>query len=136
LPVLTLFPGLRLGDDLLLQRYLGRRDLSKQILAAADSAGGLPVVADKRDVLADLFHALGARPVPVFAVPPLAKPAHYYEQMHALPSDRTGPVLLVTAIPPACAGKPVKTFDLSGGAYARDALAAYVVDAGCLHARP
>jgi 4-amino-4-deoxy-L-arabinose transferase-like glycosyltransferase len=139
LPVLTLFPNLTLGrDEPLLARYLGQAALSRQIITLAQAEGGLPIVAERRDVLADLFYT-GRDPGPaVYAPAPKGRPANHYEQAHPLPPTLTGPVLLVTETQPMCEGQPVPVlarFDLAGGTYAGLPLAAYRLDAGCLHAR-
>ncbi|MCA3444456.1 MAG: glycosyltransferase family 39 protein [Rhodobacter sp.] len=138
LPVLTLFPALTLGrDEPLLARYLGQAALSRQIIGLAQAEGGLPIVADRRDVLADLFHTGQGAGVTVYAPRPAGRPANHYEQAHPLPTALTGPILMVTERPPVCRGtpaRPVATFDLAGGSYADLPLAGYVIDAECLHA--
>lgn len=138
LPVLTLMPRLALGEGEvpLLARHIGRVDLSKQILSAAEVAQ-VPVVADRRDVLADLFYVGRQAEVAIYAVPPRGRPMNHYEQVHPLPAGVTGLVLLVTEVPPLCDGAAVAprvTFDTAGGAYRKVALAGYIVPAGCLHA--
>ncbi|MFN7598981.1 MAG: hypothetical protein ACK5PT_20060, partial [Cereibacter sp.] len=137
-PVLTLFPGLTLGrEEPLLARYLGQAALSRQIIDLAQAEGGLPVVADRRDVLADLFYTGQGAGIAVYAPRPVGRPASHYEQAYPLPADLTGPILLVTERPPVCHGAPARmigTFDLAGGTYAGLPLAAYRMDAGCLDA--
>lgn len=135
LPLLTLFPTLSFGNGPLLQRWLGQASLSAQIAAAAEAAGGLPVVADRRDVLADLFY----RGIPAFAAPPQGRPQTYYELRHALPKGTAGQVLWISGTAPVCDGKPVvplRRFDLAGGTYAGDGIAAYLIPADCAHDRP
>ena len=135
LPVLTLMPGLTFGrDEPLLARYIGQADLSRQIIAQAEFSG-LPVVADRRDVLADLFYTGASSEVRVYAPRPTGRPRNHYEQTHPLPAGATGRVLLVTAVPPVCDGKnvpPTAQFDTEGGTYAGQHLAGYIVDARCL----
>lgn len=134
LPLLTLFPGLSLGDRPLLQRYLGQGALSAQIIQEAKAAGGVPIVADRRDVLADLFY----RGALAFSAPPKGRAEHYYALRHALPADATGPVLWVSGSVPVCDGQPVtpqRVFDVEGGTYAGDGIAAYVITAGCANAQ-
>jgi hypothetical protein len=135
LPLLTLFPGLSVGDRPLLQRYLGQSALSAQIAAAARDAGGLTVVAERRDILADLFY----RGIPAYAAPPKGRPSHYYALRHALPQAASGPVLWVSLRAPLCDGGavlPHRLFDLAGGAYAGQGIAAYVILAECARAQP
>lgn len=137
LPVLTLMPTLALdGQPPLLARYLGRVDLSRQILSVAEVAH-VPVVADRRDVLADLFYVARKVDVDIYSVPPEGRPMHHYQQTRALPAGLTGPVMLVTEVQPVCSGvavTPEVTFDTAGGAYRRVVLAGYIVRADCLHA--
>jgi 4-amino-4-deoxy-L-arabinose transferase-like glycosyltransferase len=138
LPVLTLFPALTLGrDEPLLARYLGQAALSRQIIDLARAEGGLPIVADRRDVLADLFYTGQGAGLQIYALRPAGRPENHYQQAYPLPDTLSGPVLLVTEVPPVCAGVPVPpapSFDLAGGSYAKRPLAGYVTDAECLHA--
>jgi len=138
LPMLTLFPALTLGrDEPLLARYLGQAALSRQIIDLARAEGGLPIVADRRDVLADLFYTGQGAGLQVYAPPPAGRPTDHFQQDYPLPDTLSGPVLLVTEVPPVCAGVPVPPappFDLSGGSYAKVPLAGYMIDAECLHA--
>lgn len=135
LPLLTLMPDARFGRDVpLLERYLGRADLSRQIIAAAQARGGLTVVSDDRDVLADLFYT-GAGSGMTFRAPPAkGRPANHYAQTYPLPADTTGPVLMVTAQPYACALPLIEMVPLQllGGAYARRGMQAFVMEAACL----
>ncbi len=137
-PVLTLMPEVTLGRDApVLERYLGRAALSEAVLAASRAAGGVPVVADKRDVLADLFYTGRDAGIAIYAQRPVGRPANHYEQTYPMPMGLRGQVLLVTATPPTCEwGKVVLQPDLSGGTYAGDGLVGYLVDAGCLDATP
>jgi 4-amino-4-deoxy-L-arabinose transferase-like glycosyltransferase len=138
LPVLTLFPALTLGrDEPLLARYLGQAALSRQIIDLARAEGGLPIVADRRDVLADLFYTGKGAGLQIYTPRPTGRPASHYQQAYPLPVQLSGPVLLVTEVPPVCAGVTVPAappFDLAGGGYADLPLAGYVIDAECLHA--
>ncbi len=132
LPVITLIPGLTLGQDRpILQRYLGRAALSAQIIALAK---GAPIVSDDRDILADLFYAARDSEVQVFARPPEGRPMHHYELSYALPASQNGEVFLVTSGPaPRCEANltaiPLQT---AGGAYARVVLNGYFLPADCL----
>jgi hypothetical protein len=137
LPILTVFPDLHLGrDQPIAARYLGRVDLSQQILARA-KAEGLPVIADRRDVLADLFYTGRDSGVKVFAVPPRGRPMNHYEQSYPMPVDVQGAVLYVGTNAPACEGVAVlgDPLDVAGGGYADTPLFVFKVDAECLDAR-
>lgn len=118
----------------LLARYLGRADLSRQIMAATEEQGLTTVVAANRDILADLFYTGRASGLAFAAPAPEGRPQSYYEQTHALGGGPM-PVLLVAAAPPACAAEPpVAVFDTRGGAYAGWALSAWRVSADCANA--
>ncbi|MCO6384086.1 glycosyltransferase family 39 protein [Oceanicola sp. 502str15] len=106
-------PVLRLGDGpLLMERYLGRIAMSATIAARAEAEGVTVVVADDRDVLADLFYRIRGRSVAgkimgleAYARPERGRPPNHYVQSHAF-AGSPGDVLYVSrsAAPPACEG--------------------------------
>ena len=128
--VLTLFPTAGPEGNPLLQRYLGRADLSRQIIAAAD---GLPIVADRRDVLADLFYTGRGQGLVIYARPYAGRPRHFYEQTRPMPGDLRMDVLLVSSDPGTCATAPGQALVTDGGAYAGQGLMMWHVRAECLH---
>ncbi len=135
LPLLVLFPTLSLnGKTLLLDRQLGRATVSQQLIALSNAAGGVPILAERRDVLADLFYTGRDSGLMFYAPRPKGRPANHYEQRYPLPVDFGGPVLLVTANPPACAPAAMG-LDPKGGAYRDWGLAAYLISAECALAR-
>lgn len=118
----------------LLARYLGRADLSRQIIAAAEAHGLPTVVAANRDILADLFHTGRASGLAFAAPAPEGRPRNYYEQTYPL-GPGAMPVLLVATAAPGCATEPpVVVFDTRGGAYAGWALSGWRVSADCANA--
>ncbi len=136
-PVLTAFaPVLSFGGaHPLLSRYLGRADMSRTIIATAAAQGLATVVSADRDILADLFYTGRESGLAFRAPPPAGRPRNFYEQVHALGPNDTGPVLAVMQSPPTCGGRnaiPVATFDTRGGAYARRSYAAYVIEVSCV----
>jgi hypothetical protein len=136
-PVLTATaPAPVIGDNPpLLQRYLGRADLSRQIIALARKEGAGTVLATDRDILADLFHTGRDAGLTFVAPAREGRPRNYYEQVHALPDSLSGPVLAIMAAAPACNGtraEPVARFDTSGGAHAGRDFAAYLLEADCV----
>lgn len=137
LPVLTVLPGLTFGGpEPLLARWLGRGEMSVQILTIARAQGDLPVVAERRDILADLFYTGRDAGIAVYAAPPRGRPGNHYAQTRALPASVTGPVIFVSETPPVCPDHKVDVLgplDGSGGAYAKVPLGAYRIDAECLH---
>jgi 4-amino-4-deoxy-L-arabinose transferase-like glycosyltransferase len=103
LPVLTLVPDITVQGRPILARYIGRSDLSQEILALARAGGGLPVVTPNRDILADLFYAdRHWHSVPIYA-PPIAQPRNFYEQVHGLQPDTAKEVLYIGRLPAGCA---------------------------------
>lgn len=134
LPLLTLFPAITIaGSDPLLDRWTGQAAMSRQIIDMAIDNDGLPVVAERRDVLADLFFTGAQSNLQFYAVPPRGRPMNHYEQTHPLPPDLTGKVLYIATTPPACAHDRLE-LDAGTGAYARAGLQAFVTDAACFHA--
>jgi 4-amino-4-deoxy-L-arabinose transferase-like glycosyltransferase len=135
LPLLTLMPEARFGRaSPVLDRYLGRADLSRQLIAAARAQGNLPIVADSRDVLADLFYTGAGVGIAFHAPPQTGRPMNHYAQTYALPRDATGPVLYVTRKAFSCDQPMIAqiALDTANGAYAKDGLQAYVMEASCL----
>jgi hypothetical protein len=133
LPVLTTMPTLTFGGDRpVLARYLGQDELSHQIIAASEARGNLPIVADRRDVLADLFRTGWDAGIAIYARRPEGRPMNHYEAVSPLPPGATGPVLFVSARGTACPAAETLALDRTGGVYEETPLAAHVVDAACL----
>lgn len=137
LPVLTILaPWPVVKGEPLLARYLGQAALSDAIIAAAQEAGVTTIAATDRGVLADLFYT-GRDSGIAFVVPQVAgRPGSFYEQTYPLPAGAEQ-VLYVAETAPICGGKAVEprlTFDTVGGAYAKQAFAAYLVEGDCLNA--
>ena len=134
LPLLVIFPTIKLYGIPILARQLGRADLSHQIIALSRAAGEVPIYADNRDVLADLFYTGRDAGLTIYAPRPAGRPKNHYEQRYPLPTSFAGLLLVVSATIPDCpqtaAAIPLQTKD---GAYTGDGLAAYLVDAGCLN---
>ena len=87
-----------------MDRYTGRTALSRAILDAARAEGLGTVVADDRDVLADLFHTGRDDPIRVRAAPHEGRPPHHYAM--AYPFERDRPALYVGGeAPPALRGR-------------------------------
>jgi hypothetical protein len=119
-----------------LERYLGRSAMSREILALAEAHGGTVVVLD-RDVLADLFHTGRDSGVAIWALPEAGRPSNHYVQTLSFPPVDEGRVLLVTrrdAPPAACraTAEAVATLAPESGAYRDRPQQAWLVDAPCL----
>jgi lipid A galacturonosyltransferase RgtD len=119
-----------------LARYLGRSDLSWNIATAAGRAGTAIIVADNRDILADLFYTLRDEPFTIRARSNGDFPNNYYEQEYPLTSasgDET--VLYVTEGNVSCHGTmvdPVQDLTSTTGYLAGRKIKAYVLPASCL----
>lgn len=134
LPLLTLVPAITIaGSNPLLDRWTGQAAMSRQIIDLALANDGVPIVADRRDILADLFFTGAQSNLRTYAVPPTGRPMNHYEQSHALPPDVTGQVLFIGKRPD-CPAERLE-LDAGTGAYAFAGLQAFVVDAGCFHAQ-
>jgi 4-amino-4-deoxy-L-arabinose transferase-like glycosyltransferase len=137
LPVLTITaPAPDWNGAPLLKRYLGRAELSRQIIATARAEGVAAVYVGDRDILADLFYTGADSGLAFHAPRPIGRPRNYYEQMFALP-PAPPPALYILSDAPVCGGAPVAPvaeFDTTGGAYAGRRLAAWRLPEGCADA--
>jgi hypothetical protein len=114
----------------LLARYLGRHDLSQQILDEAQRLGVQGVVATERDILADLYYVGRDAGLNIYAPQPSGRPDNYYEQNFPLPLGH-GEVMLVGKSAPDCAGSPVARLKTKGGAYHGRKLSVWLLPEGC-----
>ena len=134
LPLLTIFTSIEWQGAPLIERQLGRAAMSRQIIAIAHAQGDLPILADDRDVLADLFYTGQSEGLIYHAPRPRGRAQNHYEQRYPLPKGLTGPLLWISKTAPTCA---IKTYPLdpTGGAYRKYGLAAYLVPAECANAQ-
>lgn len=97
-PLITVFPdAVRLPNGKsVLERHLGRSEISLWAGEAARKAGLSVIVTDNRDMVADLFHTLRTERFKLYARAPIGFPGSYYEQRFALPSDLGGDVAYLT----------------------------------------
>jgi 4-amino-4-deoxy-L-arabinose transferase-like glycosyltransferase len=94
------------NGDAAMMRNLGRAEVSRAVADLAEATDQAVIVADNRDILADLFYTLRDAKFALYARPPAAFPKNYYEQTLALPPGLTGPVLFVTLAPFGCTAEP------------------------------
>jgi 4-amino-4-deoxy-L-arabinose transferase-like glycosyltransferase len=141
LPILTIFANdLKLPNgDLLMKRYVGRSAISLQIADIAAKVHSDVIVADNRDILADLFYTLKGKPYRVYARNFGGFPKSYYEQMFSLPLDTTANVLYVATSPFDCtngSAELVSTWKPDFGYMKDKELYAYSVSPSCLAPTP
>ncbi|WP_321381922.1 glycosyltransferase family 39 protein [Rhizobium sp.] len=124
------------GGKPVLSRYLGRADMSWNIAATAGRAGTATIVAESRDILADLFYTLRDEPFTIRARSNGDFPNNYYEQEFALTSaSGDEPVLYITGNNVSCNGTmvdPVADLTPRSGYLKGTKVKAYVVPASCL----
>jgi len=134
--LMTLFPVASvLGYGNLMNRYVGLRAMSDELLELSASHGNVPIYTRTRDVISGLFYEAHDASVPYYAPRRSGRPLTHYEQRYPLPADITGPILAVLRDPPPCPdlAPPVPVGRVGGYLSGRD-LEAYLVDAACLSA--
>lgn len=138
IPALTvLAPWPEVNGKPALNRYLGRAELSRRILALA-IAEGAPVYSDDRDILADLFYAGRDSGVTIYAPRPAGRPGNYYEQTFPLPEGYTGRLLAIRRTPVHCGGVPVPPAAIlnGSGTWSGKNVTPYLIAGDCLAAAP
>ncbi len=131
LPLLAVWPDTRLWQDHpILDRYTGQAALSREIIALAKAQPGVPIFAENRDVLADLFYTGRDDQLTIYAPPNNGRPQSYYEVRYPLPAAITGPVLAIrtetTGCPDLAPPVPLGSSNFN----------AFLVDATCLSQTP
>lgn len=118
-----------------LNRYLGRAELSRRILALA-KAEDVPVYASDRDILADLFYTGRDAGVTIYAPRAEGRPRNYYEQNYALPERFDGRILVIRRGPMDCGQGAVPPAGMlnATGVWDGKNITPYVVTGGCLAA--
>ena len=81
------------------ERYLHRAAISRQIADMAGQQGLDLIVAQNRDVLADLFHTLRGQPFEIKALTHGGPPAHFYAQKYPFEASAQSPLLMVAIGP-------------------------------------
>lgn len=126
---------LRLPDgSLLAKRYLGPEALSRAITEVAEREAIDIIVAERRSVIADLFHTHWDSEFAFYAPPPAGKPRSFYQQVFPLPETTAGDVLYVAhQVPERCTtAKDVGGHAPEDGLYAGLRFGFWRVPAACL----
>jgi 4-amino-4-deoxy-L-arabinose transferase-like glycosyltransferase len=124
------------GGRPLLERYLGRPEMSAVILETAREAGLDVVVASDRDVLADLFHAARGRGLTIRSTPPGGRAMNHYQFHYPYDPATPGAALLVMRADrdPPCPGAALLAEHRPAiGAYREKPQALWRVPEGCLN---
>lgn len=134
-PVLTTqATTLRPSEDarLLMRRYVGRAELSRIALDHARAQGLSTIVADDRDMLADLLHTGRGSGITILAQPHADHAPHYFAQKLSLPAGYPGDVLyLGTSAQPPCPAPQIAEHTAGPGAYAGRTIRFYVAPGSC-----
>jgi len=119
----------------LLARYLGRSEMSLRLLALA-KANDVPIYAENRDILADLYYTGRASGVAIYAPDREGRPMNYYEQNFALPEDYRGNLLVIRMSPLDCGvGNLPPAGLLNGsGTWKGRGMTPYLAPRECIHA--
>lgn len=134
-PALTTFgTEWRAGDEgrLILRRYVGRSELSRHVIDLARKNGISDIVADDRDMLADLYHTGRDSGMAIFAQPHAGHAPHYFAQKLSYPEGRGQPFLyLATARDLPCEAVRLEDYPAGSGAYAGRVMRFYIAPPDC-----
>lgn len=128
---------LRAGDRLAFARLTGRAEASLALIAVARAGGATTIVAENRDLLADLYHTGRDSGLAIRALRRPGPPANHYAAAHPW-TGGTGTVLWVRGgtEPPTCPAEQAMVLAPETGAYAGRTFTAWTVDAACPAMRP
>ncbi|MBV1868234.1 MAG: glycosyltransferase family 39 protein [Marinosulfonomonas sp.] len=138
LPLLTTqAETLYLGrDQPVLARYLGRDEISREILDLAETYPGAAIVAKNRDILADLFLTGHGRDALILSVPPNGRAKNYYQQNYPLkPHSAPFALYVTTKRQVMCttgSARQIATIKTDKTAYADQTLRVFRVSGACL----
>lgn len=128
--ILTTQPQIEWRGEPLLSRYLGLAQISREVIALAEDKGGLPILAQGRGPIADLFYTGRDSGLMFYAPAPQGRPMHHYQKHYPLPADLSGQIIWLTNGSPPCAGAPIPMEDREGG-FRLHRLSVYLTDAEC-----
>ena len=134
-PLATTAPTLLARDGQpLLNRYIGRTDMSQSILDIAADANLTTIVASDRDILADLFYTARDQSIDIFALPPHGRAPHHYALRFPYQPHETQILFVMTAdqIPPCSAAFHLTDIRPATGGYLRHPQSLYRMPGTCL----
>ena len=118
----------------LLNRYIGRTEMTEAILDQARAMGVSTIVAEDRDILADLFYTARDSDLTIRAVPPQYRAPHHYALK--FPYQAANETILFVQrdglIPYCAAAIQVKQLAPETGAYRRHPMNLYRMPGTCL----
>lgn len=121
------------NGDQLLGRYIGREIVSLDAAEAADEAKFNTIVAQNRDMLADLHYTLRDTDLQFYSTLPMNFAQNYYEQHFPVPTDLSGNVIFIdlSANPPCDDAKLISENFQNNGAYAGRTIRFYKASFNC-----
>ncbi|WP_172300157.1 glycosyltransferase family 39 protein [Pseudoruegeria sp. HB172150] len=138
LPLLTLFPEqLKIRGQQVLSRYTGRAEMSETILDIATDLRVGAIVAENRDVLADLFYTGRDSGIGIYAIPPQGRAPHHYAQKHPyVPDGRDVLLVQPPQVEVPCPEEVVELAEMEpeDGAYRDKPQMLYLVPGVCIAA--
>ena len=100
LPISTVFPDrISLFEVQVFERILGRTEFADKVIAIADDNELNIILAERREVLADLFYHTHGTGQTVYSAPRKGRRAHHYSNSYPFPTNTDEPVLLLTRNP-------------------------------------
>lgn len=135
LPLATTVPELlqRNGQPLL-NRYIGRTEMTQDILQTAETAGLSTIVAADRDILADLFYTARNSDIRIFALSPQGRAPHHYALRYPYRATDEMIMIIARANEPAPCADAVKLNQIrpATGAYRNRPQSLYRASGDCL----
>lgn len=128
------------GEKPALKRLLGREKMSRDILKAAEELKADVIVAQSRDILADLFYTGRHEDIRIRSVKPDGRPRNYYQLKFPFKSDGTDETVLLISHRNdiQCGGRilmPATEIATQGGALHGSTLYVYPVKPACIDDR-
>jgi len=125
------------GEKPAMKRLLGREQVSREIMDAAQAGGADMIVNGSRDIVADLFYTGRDLTIPIRMITPPGRPRNYYQLRYPFSGADAGQTVLLVGHEESwtCGGRtitPYRTLTTEGGAYHGSALNAFLLDATCI----
>jgi hypothetical protein len=121
------------GKSLFLSTYVGRDEMSRAILSIAKTEGIKTIVAENRNILADLFYTGRDAEVDIFARARRGRASHHYTVRYPFSGRGADPVLYITSRKNVteCDARKVARLAPERGNYRNNHKSVFVVPANC-----